>query len=535
MVFGTVAYSNDGADSAFQVLSQAIKNKSLYTRQKEERIASLKKLKAGDLSLSEQYAVNDSLYQEYKKFKIDSAVFYADQNLQVARKLQRPELVIAAQLQLSNSYSSLGKFLESEQILKSLSSKALPKPILMDYYDAYIQFYEHYATNSYNKNYVKLIQAYRDSLIIQLNPASVRYQINLIQKQIYQRDLKTAQAGLLRLLASAQKQSADYAMITYLLAFSNQLQHHTDIARKYYTLSAITDVRNAIKDNASLQNLALIFYETGDLDNAYIFTKSAIEDAIFCNVKFRTLRMSELYTIINTAYLEKEGRQKSQLKLYLVLISVLTVFLIIAVIYVYKQMKRVSRIKEELHASGKQLAALNQEISHSNVQLSDINAQLSEANQVKEAYIAQFFDLCSTYINKLEDYRKTLNKKANEKHVDELFKMLRSTTVVDTEVEGLYKVFDNIFLSLYPNFIREFNALLLPEEQVTVKPGELLNTELRIFALIRLGITDSVKIAAFLRYSLSTIYNYRTRARNKAAVSRDDFEKRVMKIGILPV
>ncbi|MCY1312198.1 hypothetical protein D9M70_625990 [compost metagenome] len=114
-----------------------------------------------------------------------------------------------------------------------------------------------------------------------------------------------------------------------------------------------------------------------------------------------------------------------------------------------------------------------------------------------------------------------------------MFKLLKSTDIVDNELEELYKSFDTIFISLYPSFVKEFNALLLPEEQITPKANEILNTELRILALIRLGITDSVKIAAFLRYSLSTIYNYRTKARNKAAVSREEFEVMVSKIGVI--
>ena len=156
---------------------------------------------------------------------------------------------------------------------------------------------------------------------------------------------------------------------------------------------------------------------------------------------------------------------------------------------------------------------------------------MEEANHVKEEYIARFFDQCSEYIEKLENYRKSLNAKAKNNQLDDLFKMIKSTTLVETELEELYQNFDSIFLNIYPSFIQEFNALLLPEEQIVPKAGELLNTELRIFALIRLGITDSIKIANFLRYSLRTVYNYRTKVRNKAAGSREEFEEIVKKIG----
>jgi hypothetical protein len=211
----------------------------------------------------------------------------------------------------------------------------------------------------------------------------------------------------------------------------------------------------------------------------------------------------------------------------------LSLFLIVAVIYVYKQMDKVSRIRQELDGINKELIRLNCDISKKNDQLNERNALLLDSNQIKEEYIAHFFNLCSKYINKLEDYRKSLNKLAVKGEHKELFSMLKSNSVIENEVEELYRNFDTIFLNLYPAFVEEFNTLLTDEEKSEPKNGEKLNTELRIFALIRLGITDSVKIASFLRYSLSTIYNYRTRARNRAAVSRDEFEEQVMKIGTI--
>ncbi|KGO91706.1 DUF6377 domain-containing protein [Flavobacterium subsaxonicum] len=521
-------------DSIFAALNYAIKNKELYVKEKEKTIAGYKRMLSGDLSLEKEYDCNGNLYKEYRKFKLDSAIYYVKKNLRISKALSNNELDQQAQLQLANLYSSSGRYRESEIILKGISTKNLSKVLLPIYYEAYSQFFEHYSTNTYNEQYVTYIEVYRDSLLSVLDTASVKYKINLAQKNIYNKNVTEAQNSLLTLLKTAKSKDQDYAMIAYLLGDTFKMQDKPEQAKEYYIISATADITNAIKDNASVQNLALMYYEAGDIDNAYIFTKSAIADAIFCNVKFRTLQMSELYSIINTAYLDKEARSKQQLQTYLILISVLSLFLILAVVYVYKQMKKVSRIKEELGNTSSKLADLNTDISRANSELQERNAQLFEANHVKEEYIAHFFDLCSTYINKLENYRKALNKKANDKQLDELFKMLKSTTVVDNELEELYENFDSIFLNLYPTFVKDFNALLVKDEQVTLKQGELLNTELRIFALIRLGITDSVKIAAFLRYSLSTIYNYRTKARNKAAVSRDAFEVMVSKIGNIP-
>jgi DNA-binding CsgD family transcriptional regulator len=229
----------------------------------------------------------------------------------------------------------------------------------------------------------------------------------------------------------------------------------------------------------------------------------------------------------------KEMQRKKELQHYLLLISLLLFFLMVAGFYVYRQMRKVSKIKKELYETNLKLAELNKNTKHINSQLQKVNAQLSEANHIKEEYIAQFFDICSGYIDKLEEYRKTLYKRAGSHQHEELFRMLKSTTLVDEEQKKLYETFDTIFLNLYPSFVEDFNSLLIREEQVILKPGERLNTELRIFALIRLGITDSIRIAGFLRYSLSTIYNYRTRARNNAVVSRDEFEEMVMNIGAI--
>ena len=526
-------FASESTDDIIAKLNLALQNKAHYVRLKEERILNFKKIKSDNLTKEQEYNYNKTLYAEYQKFNSDSAIHYVKKNLKIAEELQNKDLKDLANIQLVTLYSSSGKYRESEDILKSINKNKLAAVLLPNYYVAYREFFEHYAANSYDIKYIRQIRKYRDSLLTVLDPASLNYRINKIQQGMSQKKLKEAETKLLALFQNIKEDNPHYAMITYLLGSIYERTHQLEFRKKYYALSATADLKNANKDNASLQELALVFYETEDVDMAYKLTQSAIEDALYCNVQFRTLLMSEVYSIINTVYLEREAKRKTELQLYLLCISLLSAFLIAAVIYVYKQMKKVSRIRGELFITSQKLAELNQHITETNKQLQERNAQLSESNHVKEEYIAHFFSLCSTYINKLENYRIILNKKATAKQFDEIYKMLKSTTLVDNELEELYKNFDIIFLNLYPTFVKDFNALLINEEQIVLKQGELLNTELRIFALIRLGITDSVKIAAFLRYSLSTIYNYRTRARNKAAVSRNDFEEMVMKIGLI--
>jgi hypothetical protein len=194
-------------------------------------------------------------------------------------------------------------------------------------------------------------------------------------------------------------------------------------------------------------------------------------------------------------------------------------------------MRKLSAARKELSTANEQLNNLNHELSLTNDQLNSTNATLVEANLIKEEYIGRYMDQCSLYIDKLDGSRRLLNKTAAAGKIQDLLTAIKSKQFIDDELEFFYTNFDSTFLQLFPTFVEEFNSLLVDNDDTQLKQGELLNTELRIFALIRLGIKDSVKISHFLRYSLSTIYNYRTKLRNKALGPRNEFEEKVMQIG----
>ena len=212
------------------------------------------------------------------------------------------------------------------------------------------------------------------------------------------------------------------------------------------------------------------------------------------------------------------------------LITTLLVLLIVALGYIYRQMKKLADARNHLQQANEQLNGLNEELRQMNSCLSSTNIELSESNQIKEEYIARFIKLCSTYINRLDAYRRMVNKKVSAGQIAELLKITRSQDALDEELEELYANFDTAFLHLFPDFVKKFNDLLQDNERIVLKKDELLNTELRIFALIRLGIEDSSQIAEFLRYSVNTIYNYRAKVKNKTRGSREDFEDLVRKI-----
>ncbi|MDR1975293.1 MAG: DUF6377 domain-containing protein [Bacteroidales bacterium] len=509
-------------------LDEFIKKREYYDSQKESRLLEIKRmLSLPNLSHEQIFDINQKLYEEYKKYIIDSAIYYIRQNVLIADECKDTVKMTETLLYLSQLYSSAGMYLEAQNILNSIDGRrCLPL-----YYQSQSHFYNYYAQSNNQHNYFSINESYRDSTLLVLDKNSLQYRIIYAEKLMYTGRSDTASICLSNIFQDISDIDPQYGLVSYLLSVIYRWQGNIEQEKKHLMLSSIADIKNSSKDNASMQRLALLCYEQEEYDYAYKYLRIAVDDIVFCNVKFRTIELYSIYAIIDEAYVKKELREKSQLKKSTIIISFLSLLLIAAIVYVIKQLKYLSKTRKEIIAINVNLQELNQNLSEANEKQHRTNISLMEANQVKEIYIAQFFDLCSAYIDKMEEYRKGLNKLVVSRQHEALSKVLRDTTFADDEREKLYATFDTIFLSLYPTFIDDFNALLVSEEKIIVKKDERLNTELRVFALIRLGITDSVKIASFLRYSLSTIYNYRTKTRNKAAVPRDKFEEMVMKAG----
>lgn len=525
--FAKVAISESQQEDLTIQLSRMMENRAYYDSKKEKRIFALKKeISRDDLPKVSQYEINDKIYEEYRKYIIDSAVNYVVKNRDLTKQLENQQLYQKTTIQLASLYSTKGMYIESKELLDGINFSKLSRELVPLYYEAYSNFYSHYGQSNSTVNSFHKSEFYRDSLLAVLPKETLKYQISNATKLLYSGETKQAATIFLSLLDKTETNNSEYATIAYFLGLIYKEEGDFELQKRFFSLSAIKDIENSTKDNASLQALALTYYNAGNIDHAYRFMEAAINDAIFCNVRYRTVENSSFYPIINASFQEKENFKKSTLREYLLLISILSLMLMIGIVYIYLQMNKLSKTKKELHIKNAMLIELNENLKNT-------NSKLSESNLIKEEYIAHFFYICSSYIEKIENYRKLLYKKAVNNQYDSLLEDLKSTNLVKSELEELYRNFDVIFLNLYPNFVDEFNKLLDPNEVVIPKLGELLNTELRIFALIRLGITDSMKIATFLRYSLRTVYNYRTKVRNKAAVSRDELEDKVKKIAAL--
>ncbi len=511
-------------DSVERELKKVLGRKIEFEKDKLLKIFEIKERLRLRNAPSDRYQLLQNLYDEFKTYQIDSAIFYVNENKKIAQQLKDPILINEVDIQLAGLYSSAGRFIESNQILKGIPRQSLSSEQEADYYRAYSDFYSHYGQSTNHYQYFTQSEVYRDSLLNVLPKDSKEYRINSATRALFGNNFDKAESELKQLLQEYKDPQHERAVIAYLLGllYKNKGDQENEIY--YLGQSAITDIKNTVKDNASMQSLALVYFERNEIDKAYLFIQQAMEDALFCNVRFRTIENSSFYPIINSAFQEKELANKNQLKTFLYIISLMSILLLVAFIVLYMQMKRLKRTRRDLKT-------LNNELQGLNGQLLKVNQDLQESNHIKEEYMAQFFELCSAYIDKLDNTRKGILKKLSNNQLDELNKELKSQDFIKTELDDLYHNFDVIFLNLYPSFIQEFNKLLKPEEQLTLKHDELLNSELRIFALIRLGISDSTKIARFLRYSLRTVYNYRVKVRNKVLGTKEDFDEQIKEIG----
>ena len=531
------AFAGESLDSLLNVLDKTIKEADTYVQIKENKLHELKKeaRKTPPVSV-ERYHLNNDIYLEYKAYSSDSALHYLNENMLLARQLNDKERELKIQLELSYLLSSIGMYMEAADILSSIDRQTLPSSLLGYYYTCYEHVYFEAGAaqpryKMFASRYAKLSHAYRDSMQVTLDPSSATY--------LWLRETQLREAGKYdealefsdRRLAEASFGTPQYALVAYQRFRLFESMGKKDEHLYYLVLSAISDVRSAIKEQSSLMVLAQELNRKGDLKRAYDYINFSWEISQFYKTRLRSWMNITPLSMINGNYQDIIKQQNRELLIYITCVALLALLLVIALIYIYRQMKALSIAKKGLQEVNERLFSLNEELEEVNRHLRSTNLELSESNLIKEAYIARFFKLCSVYVDRLQAYRKLVNKKLQRGQVAELLKMTHlSNDIVTVEVQELYANFDSAFLHLFPNFVESLNALLLPDEQIVLKPDELLNTELRIFALIRLGIKDSSQIAELLHYSVNTIYNYRSRVKTKARVSRDDFEDLVAKI-----
>ena len=534
LLFPIFLFGQNNFDSLLNDLDKTVADYQLYSNKKEIEINKFKGLLRYASTDFQKYAIYGELYSEYKSYQSDSALIYARKSFQIAEKLNDIQKINSARLNLASIMGTLGMYKEATDILTTINIDTTPdlKGSYFTVNSIVYGYMSDYAASSQEKEkYIVLTKKYRDSSLNFYPTQSSAYIMakssTLLDAKKYNETLHL----LLNYFPNIDHNSDDRAVIAYIISQAYRAKKDHVQEKKWLTISAISDLQLAKKEYISLRSLAFLMYENGDIDHAYKYIKRSLEDALFCNARLRTYEISKMLPIINEAYQKQNETNRLQLTLFLISSSILSVFLLAVLFLLFMQMNKLSKAKQDLSLANIQLSELNTELNTFNEKLNETNYTLTEANLLKEIYIGRYMDQCSDYIGKLDEYRRKLNVMATTGKMNDLISAVKSKQFIENELKDFYTTFDKTFLQLFPNFIEEFSNLLVDDEVTQLKDGELLNTELRIFALIRLGIKDSAKISIFLRYSVSTIYNYRSQLKNKSAGPREDFETKVMQIG----
>lgn len=511
-------------------LDKVVANQQIYTNARLRMLDSLKSdLRKAD-DLHKKYAIEKELFAGYQSFVVDSALLYAQKKLSLAQRLNDAEELSYSYLDVASMLIKGGNYKEANEVLQRLNVRNASSNLRNYYYTVNQDLYTTLQTVSLTANERKLYNEksslYKDSILsLKLDPSVWVVTNRMMDKHRY----KDALQILLKEYPTLSVDDRRMAYVAYSISDIYRLMGNREKEKQYLIVSAIADIKSAVKEYISLRRLATLLYEDGDIERSYLYMKRALEDAIYCNARLRVIEVSDIMPIINKAYEDKTQREKHVTLLALVSISVLSLMLIGLVFLLRRQMKKLSITQRALRDKNAELYKLNDVLSKTNDALSESNDSLSEASRIKDMYIAQFMTECSTYIDKMELYRKQLRKVATTGSKTELLDLLKSPTFIEKEVDAFFATFDATFLSLFPNFVHDFNQLLLPESQVVNKKDKRLNTELRICALIRLGISDNERLAAFLRCSKATIYSYRSRTRLKS-LQPDLFEEQLMNL-----
>ena len=530
---------NKNIKDLYEQLDQAIEQSQYYINQKESRITKIKKQSRQGHTPPQLLTAYYKLYEEYQTYKSDSSIYYIHQAIDLAKRNNMKSDITKLRSLLALQYSTSGAFTEALHVLQSIDKKTLNNSNKKDYYIAFYHVYGELGFTNININtelsqeFYRKQDCYRDTLFSILSPNSEDY---LMRKEVLltsQNKLKEALKINDIRLSKCKKGSHEYGIVAYYRYLIYRSLKDEDMVKYWLLQSAICDVKCAINDQASLWILAEILSKEKDVERSYKYINFSWKaNKKFCT-RIRSWQISPVLGTIDHNYQAELKKANHRLIFAIICVSLLVIALALLTFYVNKQKSYLSNARNELKKTNTQLEELNNKLSSTNGMLKASNDKLNESNGVKEEYIGQFLGACSHYIDKLDKMRLNVNKMVKNKQYNELYSMTKSSEVKEQELEELYANFDKVFLNLFPNFVEDLNGLLKEECQIHLSSPNKLSTIVRVFALIRLGIDDSTKIAEFLHYAVNTIYNYRAKLRNGALNDRNEFEKKVRELGTL--
>ena len=515
-------------------LDRTIEEADTYVSAKKLRIKTIENtLQSRGVSPERQYLIYGELFYEYQPFNYGKAAEALEKQKGIALTLGDKSKLNDVYLKEAMLNTAAGEFLEARNDLALVDTTIFKKDQEIAYCNVLQRFWFDYDENQKgaDRSMRKKVAYYRERLLALADPSSSLSRYVTVRKCIDEKNYAQADFINRHSLSVMDPASHDYANLAYFQARICEQLNRREEMKNWFIRSAMADIKSATKDNASLFSLADALFKDGEYARAFRYSSFSLEDAIAFDAKLRQWQIAAILPAIQKSYTDIQQTHQRKVRNMLVLTSVLSLLLLIGSIALFKLYRRQINYGRKIAEMNKEIKQGSDTLADFNKRLKKMNRELKEANAAKEEYIGLFLSMCSKYIDKMKAYQSGVRKLALSGNLDKLIADTSSPSNVEKELKEFYNMFDEAFLKLYPKFVDQFNALLREDARIELKKGKLLNTELRIFALIRLGITQSSDIAAMLRYSVNTIYNYRAQIKNSALGDRENFEERIKEIG----
>lgn len=534
--FGIYSCNEAKDDPLLERLDETLEMKETYQGYFKERIAVLNDVLAEQNDPDQIYNIRKRLALAYKPNSFDSTLNFLLSNRALAASEGDRLKEMETDFMLVEAYTKAGYHIEASEILGGYSAESVPEEMLQAYYSAAHCFNgETMAYTSSDATYAEK-EARRDhfrTLVLQMIEEGTLYWYDLKREEAEASgDVLKSREYARKMIECTEVNTPDYARAAYFYAHTFRKEPQNPERQEWLIRSAIADVMCATNDYASLNEISRMLFERGDIDRAFKYLADhCMTDALAYNGKLRAWQISQFFPEIERAYQAKHARQTRRMAGVMAVAVGLLIILLLLMIFIFKRQQILDSMRRKLQESYLQIDERNRDLVSINSRLVSLNAQIQEADKVKQEYIALFLSILSENISKTRQYRNHVLKSIRQGKTQMLVEEIDNLPSLDDDILEFYKMFDETFVNLYPDFVERFNGLLADGAAIVPKGDDILTPELRIFALIKLGITDSSKIASLLHYSANTIYNYRAKIKNKARGSRDEFEAAVRNIG----
>ncbi len=519
-----IGCSSVAGQTALPDLDKAIAQRQQYYNKHEEKLEEMKRDLVKAKEDKARLALLYRIMEGYKYYQYDSAFHYANLGVRLAETLSPSSDRAESLINVAYCLVTGGLFKEAGDLLEDIGTMQMDSVVHQKHLELLSKYYydmaEYNSSNKYFHNRYKERALILIDSLLTLIPQGGR----LWYDYLGQKEMMTGRYGSAKEIYEHILTLSDLSPHALAIAHAN-LAHialalsHYDEAIEHFARSARYDIESATRENTANGLLAQLMYEKGKLTEANRYIKVALEDANFYNAQHRKVAIGYIQPFIEEGRYELVSSQKERLTGSLVVISILCILLVGAFLVIYKQIRTLRQAKRTIEEDNRTLHRTNQ--------------KLIEANIIKDEYIGSSFFNYSENIQYLETLYQSISQKLQDRHYDEVKAMLKKSTLVK-ERKDMYTNFDTTFLKLFPDFIEGYNALFPPEERIVLSDKNELTPELRIFALVRLGITKSEQIAQFLNYSVHTINTYKTKTKNKSLVDNKEFETVIQSIGSNP-